>query len=212
MSLPMIASADNWCYLASDDENVREEFCFGDDAQTCNVERNVCDHETNQECSAISDSCFNKIITQNWCYYATEDGERNTFCFGSDSQTCNSELSVCSHPSNPECSSSQTSCFNRSIYSPPEAYEITQRISNPLESGSVFELIRKLYRAVMMIAIPILVVALVYTGFVFVSAAGNEDKLKNAKRNATYIVVGIIIILAADIILTMIESFLAVFN
>lgn len=93
-------------------------------------------------------------------------------------------------------------------YTPPEAYVIDERVNNPIQSTNVGELLDKLFRAVIIIVVPLLVLALVYTGLMFVTAQGNEEKLKTAKRNAKFIIIGIIIIMGARIFISIAESFI----
>ncbi len=53
---------------------------------------------------------------------------------------------------------------------------------------------------VQMIGIPILAMAIIYSGFLFVTAAGNEDKVTNAKKVFTWTLVGAAVILGAKVI------------
>ena len=55
-----------------------------------------------------------------------------------------------------------------------------------------------------MIALPIITVFVVYSGFLFISAPGNEAKLSNAKNNFMYVIIGTILILSAWVLATLI--------
>lgn len=54
-----------------------------------------------------------------------------------------------------------------------------------------------LLKAFVMIALPIISLAIVFTGFMFVKARGNERELATAKRNFFYVMFGAILILGA---------------
>lgn len=83
------------------------------------------------------------------------------------------------------------------------------RLQNPLEGGGVNDiptLVRKLLDIVLTIAVPIIAVAIIYTGFLFISAQGNPEALKKAKTTLMYVLIGAAILLAAYVIAEAIES------
>lgn len=59
-------------------------------------------------------------------------------------------------------------------------------------------------KALVMIALPILTLFIVYSGFLFISAQGNSSKLEEAKKNFAYVIIGAILILGAWVIATLI--------
>lgn len=82
----------------------------------------------------------------------------------------------------------------------------TATLVNPLESQTLLELFDKLLTGLTLIIIPILILSIIYSGFMFVTAQGNEDKIKKAKRNFQYTMIGIALILGARIIMEIIKS------
>jgi hypothetical protein len=60
--------------------------------------------------------------------------------------------------------------------------------------------------AMVKIAVPIITVFIVYSGFLFVTAQGNQAKLETAKRNFLYSVLGALLILAAWVLAQIIGS------
>lgn len=119
--------------------------------------------------------------------------------------------------SDPDCEEDSTAegCVNQipdPVYTPPESYTITERVQNPIQSVTVIELISKLFTALIYIAIPLAILALVFTGFQFVAAQGKEEVLTKAKKNALYVVVGLAIVLGARFIVSIIEATLSVLN
>lgn len=75
---------------------------------------------------------------------------------------------------------------------------------NPLGVSSIAEFIALALRVMVMVALPIISLFIVYSGFLFVSAQGNEEKLNKAKMNLLYVIIGSILILGAWVIATMI--------
>lgn len=79
-------------------------------------------------------------------------------------------------------------------------------IPNPLkaEFSNVPNFIAAVLKAMVMIALPILTFALVYSGFLFVSARGKSGPLETAKNNFMYVIIGALLILGAWVIATLI--------
>lgn len=76
------------------------------------------------------------------------------------------------------------------------------RLENPLSGtvGSIPDLVRTILEIAMMIAIPIVALAIIYSGFLFVSAQGNEEKLKKARQTFFYTIIGGALVLGAVVI------------
>lgn len=90
-----------------------------------------------------------------------------------------------------------------------EAYAATPTgLQNPLNSNfnSVPAFIAGALKALALIALPIISLFFVISGFLFVTARGNQEKLQTAKRNFMYVIIGAILILGAWIIATMIAG------
>lgn len=86
---------------------------------------------------------------------------------------------------------------------------VSFNIPNPLKASSFEQLARDVLDAVIQFGIPVLVVMIIYTGFKFVSAQGNESKLTEAKNALLWTFVGSAIVLGAFVILTVIENTVA---
>ncbi|MBU2220192.1 pilin [Patescibacteria group bacterium] len=73
------------------------------------------------------------------------------------------------------------------------------QLPNFLGSGvsTVSDLILKIVNFLMTLALPFAVLMLVWAGFQFATAQGSEEKLRTAKRNLIWTVVGVLVILAA---------------
>lgn len=73
---------------------------------------------------------------------------------------------------------------------------------------SISELILKIVRFLMALAIPFAIFMLVWAGFLFATAQGSEEKINTAKRNLIWTVVGIAVILASEVIVDYISEIL----
>jgi hypothetical protein len=75
---------------------------------------------------------------------------------------------------------------------------ISFKLDNPL--GSTKDLpsfLKKLLQAVILLLVPVVTIMFLYSGFLFVKAQGNSEKLDEAKRALLYTVIGAAIVLGA---------------
>lgn len=82
-------------------------------------------------------------------------------------------------------------------------YNIQTKIENPLgENGpqDIPDFIERAIDVILVIGVPIVVLAIIYSGFLFVSAQGNAEKLKTAKKAILYSVIGAVLLLGAFVI------------
>lgn len=68
---------------------------------------------------------------------------------------------------------------------------------NPIGYGSFMEFVRAILGVVMKIGIPVAAMFIIYSGFLFVKAQGNEAELTKAKSAFTYAVIGTAILLGS---------------
>lgn len=75
-------------------------------------------------------------------------------------------------------------------------------IKNPLGDGNdnLFKMIDTIIDALLKLGAVLAVIAIIFAGFKFVTAGGDEGKLKTAKAILLYTVIGIVILLGARII------------
>jgi hypothetical protein len=76
----------------------------------------------------------------------------------------------------------------------------TALLPNPIKVDSLKEFIALLLSLVVQIGIPLLIVAFVYVGFLFVQAQGNPGKRDLAKKALLNTVIGAAIVLGAGVI------------
>lgn len=79
---------------------------------------------------------------------------------------------------------------------------IDLNLPNPLAGtiDTLPEFFRKLIDIIIKIAIPLIAIAIVYSGLLFVTARGNEEQLKTAKNTFLFAVIGGLILLASWLI------------
>jgi hypothetical protein len=71
-------------------------------------------------------------------------------------------------------------------------------IVNPLKNTeTINELIKKILEGVIKIGMPIIVLAIIYCGFLFVSAQGKPESIKKAKDALIYTLIGAAILLGS---------------
>jgi len=77
----------------------------------------------------------------------------------------------------------------------PEAAE--GKLCNPINVDSLPAFVHKLLVGIIKIGLPIIALALVYVGFLFVAARGNPEKLGKAKQALLYTIIGAAILLGS---------------
>lgn len=84
--------------------------------------------------------------------------------------------------------------------------ESSVSLQNPLKSNSLREFLQSILDAIMVFAVPIIVFFIIYAGFLYVMARGNETKVAQAHKALLYAIIGGLLILGANIILQVIGA------
>ena len=72
------------------------------------------------------------------------------------------------------------------------------KICNPIPGITTLDgFIEKLLEGVLKIGIPIVALAIIYCGFLFVAAVGNSEKIKKARESLIYTLIGAAILLGS---------------
>jgi hypothetical protein len=71
------------------------------------------------------------------------------------------------------------------------------RVTNPISAETINEFIKKILEGVIKLGIPIVALAVIYSGFLFVEARGNSEKLKKAKDALLYTLIGAAILIGS---------------
>lgn len=80
---------------------------------------------------------------------------------------------------------------------PSTGQGVTAKLENPIQQDTFMELISAFIKAVVQVAMPFIVFAFIWSGFLFVKAQGKEKELLEAKRAIYYSVLGAFILLGA---------------
>lgn len=80
---------------------------------------------------------------------------------------------------------------------PTYAVDLNLRVGNPTPFTSVEAFIQGVLNVIMILATPIIVLVIMYSGFLYVTARGNAEQVKQATRSLTYAIIGAILILGA---------------
>ncbi len=80
-------------------------------------------------------------------------------------------------------------------------------LTNPIQSSTFAGVMQKVAEVAAKIGLPLVVVFMIYAGFLFVSARGNEEKLTSAKNTFFWAVVGALLVVGAYAIATAIQQF-----
>lgn len=104
----------------------------------------------------------------------------------------------------------------QSSYTSPTNYNGTVAVSptntggasipNPLNATSITELFQTLLDVVMVFAIPIIVFFIIYAGFLYVTARGNEHTIEQAHRALLYALIGGMLILGARVLIDVVSG------
>lgn len=80
-------------------------------------------------------------------------------------------------------------------------------IVNPLtNTPTLIVFIQNILTGVIKIGIPVMVLAIIYCGFLFVSARGNPEKISDARRSLIYTLIGAAILIGSLAIAQLIKS------
>ena len=80
------------------------------------------------------------------------------------------------------------------------------QICNPLQSTTILEFLENIIEVLLIFALPVIVFFIIFAGFKFVTAHGNESEITVAKTALTWAVVGGVIILGARLIIEVIQG------
>ncbi len=82
----------------------------------------------------------------------------------------------------------------------------SSRISNPIKANSIQELLTSILKVIIAIGVPISVFFIIYAGFKFVMAKGNPGKIDEARTFLLWTIVGIVVLLGAQLLATILEG------
>lgn len=103
-------------------------------------------------------------------------------------------------------SPSDMSPFDPETASGAAPSDCTNKFCNPLKAGDIVELFTVLLDILMVFALPIIVLFIMYGGFLLVTAQGEAGQIETGRATILWAVVGGVILLGAQIILEVIQA------
>ncbi len=96
------------------------------------------------------------------------------------------------------------------LFLPISAFALSNepiKLKNPIGNiKSLKAFIDEILGVVITIATPIAILAIIYSGFLFVKAQGNSTKLEEAKKTLIYVLIGIMVLLGAQLLSSVIDG------
>ncbi len=83
------------------------------------------------------------------------------------------------------------------------------QLKNPMAVNSIQELLEALIGIIIVFATPIIIFFIVYAGFLYVTARGNEQTITQANRALLYAIIGGLLILGAFALITIITNLIS---
>jgi hypothetical protein len=80
------------------------------------------------------------------------------------------------------------------------------QLCNPLNSSTILEFLGKIIDILLVFALPLIILFIMYAGYLYVTAQGNDSKVTEARSALTWAVIGGVIILGARLILDVIQG------
>ena len=77
------------------------------------------------------------------------------------------------------------------------ACDPNKEICNPITANDLPTFVKTILEGVIKIGIPVIALAIVYSGFLFLEAPGNSEKINKAKKALLYTIVGAAILLGS---------------
>jgi hypothetical protein len=78
-----------------------------------------------------------------------------------------------------------------------EAELAAGKVCNPINANSIQGLIKTVLESVIKIGIPVIALAIIYSGFLFIKARGNSEEIGKAKDALMYTLIGAAILLGS---------------
>lgn len=79
-------------------------------------------------------------------------------------------------------------------------------LTDPLGNITLYNFLFTILNAVIYILFPVIVLMLVYTGFLFVAAQGNPAKIQEARRALVWTIIGALVLLGAKAIALAVQA------
>ncbi len=93
---------------------------------------------------------------------------------------------------------------------PPDSQSTSLNFTNPIVGvNDITTLVGNIINFLIILAIPITAILIVYAGFLYITSAGNDEKVKTAQKALIWAIIGFAIVLVASSVPIIIEKFLS---
>jgi hypothetical protein len=82
----------------------------------------------------------------------------------------------------------------------------TGELTNPLQSQTITEFLLKIIDVLLVFALPLIILYIMYAGYLFVTANGNSEQVSTARNALLWAVVGGVLVLGARLIIGVIQG------
>ena len=82
----------------------------------------------------------------------------------------------------------------------------SEKFDNPIKFNTLQDFLKAVLDVIIAIAFPVIVLAIIYTGFLFVSARGRPEALTTAKKSLVWTLIGAMILLGAFVLANAIKQ------
>lgn len=89
---------------------------------------------------------------------------------------------------------------------PSASLAAIETLENPTNVPTLYDFIREVLTIVVKIGIPVATIFIIWSGFLFLTAQGDEAQLKKAKASFVWACVGVAVLLGAWLLATAIKS------
>ena len=91
-------------------------------------------------------------------------------------------------------------------FTTPAGTENAVTVENPLVAESIVQLFETILDVLLIFAVPIIVFFIIYAGFMYVTARGNESTIKKAHMALLYALIGGLLILGARVLIEVVSG------
>jgi len=84
----------------------------------------------------------------------------------------------------------------------------TEVLEGPINASNVEQVLNRIIDALLLILSPIAVIMTIYAGYLFMTAGGNEDKVKAARHTLLYVIVGVAVLILSKGIVSLVTDIL----
>lgn len=81
-------------------------------------------------------------------------------------------------------------------------------IESPITADSIPEILNRIVDFLLIVAAPLAIIMTIYAGYLYMTAAGSEEKVKKAHKTITYVVIGVALLILSKGIISLVVSFL----